>query len=234
MLLIESIAVIVGAYVLGSVPSAFLYARALKGIDLRAHGSGIIGAANFIVLAGWKAALPLLIFDVFVKGMLPVVIASERILGLGIGMEVAAGFASIAGHNWSVFLGFTGGRGMATVLGVIVTLSWPLVILYGSVAGLGWLATRSSAIWWGIAAVMLPMWSELLRRYFASTTDVAPGVTIFCLGFLFITVIKRLIANSNTLSNSQGLPLKQLLWNRLLFDRDVASREEWITRRPKT
>ena len=123
---------------------------------------------------------------------------------------------------------------MATVLGVIVTLSWPLVILYGSVAGLGWLATRSSAIWWGIAAVMLPMWSELLRRYFASTTDVAPGVTIFCLGFLFITVIKRLIANSNTLSNSQGLPLKQLLWNRLLFDRDVASREEWITRRPKT
>jgi len=221
-----SAAVIVGAYLLGAIPSSYYLGRLKQGIDIRKYGTGNVGISNVATFAGKKAVVPLVLFDIFIKGMLPVVIASGKVLDLGLEVEVGAGAAAIIGHNWPVWLKFAGGRGMATVLGVVAALCWPLVILYGSVAGIGWLLTRSSAIWWGIAALSMPVWSLILRQ--------PREVTLFALGFLIVTAIKRLTSNRTTpgAAPEQQAGLLRLAWNRLVFDRDIASREEWVYRRP--
>ena len=223
----ESIALVAGAYLLGALPSAYLIARVTRGIDIRQYGSGNVGISNVAVHVGMKGAVPLTIFDVLVKGCLPVVAASERWLGLGLGVEVAAGVATILGHNWSIYLRFKGGRGMATVLGVLVTLNWPLVVLYGSVAGIGWLATRNSALWWGIAALLLPFWSLALR--------LPLEIVWLCAIFVGIVAVKRLISNraGGGKAVRPDVSVGRLLWNRLAFDRDTSGREEWVYRTPE-
>ena len=116
---------------------------------------------------------------------------------------------------------------MATVLGVLVTLNWPLVVLYGSVAGLGWLKTRNSALWWGVAALLLPFWSLALRQ--------PTEIVWLCVSFVAIVAAKRLISNRplNSSSERASVPLPRLLWNRLVFDRDIGSREKWVHRTPE-
>jgi len=221
-----SIATIVVAYLIGGLPSSYLAGRMLLGIDIRKYGSGNVGISNVTTFVGSKAVVPLVLFDIFIKGMLPVVIASDKVLGLGVEMEAAAGFAAVVGHNWPVWLKFEGGRGMATVLGAVAALCWPLVVLYGSVAGIGWLLTRSSAVWWGIAALLMPVWSLILRQ--------PPEVTLFGVGFLLIVATKRLLSNRTTSGAAPGqeVGLVRLVWNRLVFDRDISSREEWVYRQP--
>lgn len=223
----EAIALVAGAYLLGAFPSAYIIARASRGIDIRQYGSGNVGISNVHIHVGMKGAVPLVIFDIVVKGSLPVIAASSLWLNLGLGVEVAVGVATIFGHNWSVFLKMRGGRGMATVLGVLVTLNWPLVVLYGSVAGLGWLKTRNSALWWGVAALLLPLWSLALRQ--------PTEIVWLCASFIAIVAAKRLISNRplNSSSERASVPLPRLLWNRLVFDRDIGSREKWVHRTPE-
>jgi len=219
--------VILGAYLLGAVPSSYFLGRLKLGIDIREYGSGNIGISNVATFVGKKAVVPLVLFDIFVKGLLPVLIASGKVLDLGLEVEVAAGFAAIVGHNWPVWLKFSGGRGMATVLGVVAALCWPLVVLYGSVAGIGWLLTRSSAVWWGIAAFMMPIWSVILRQ--------PVEVTLLGVGFFAVVAAKRLTSNRTTQGAAPDtkVSLPRLVWYRLVFDRDIASREEWVYRQPE-
>lgn len=223
----ESIALVAGAYLLGALPSAYLVARVAKGIDIRQYGSGNVGISNVAVHVGMRGAVPLTLFDILVKGCLPVIAASDAWLDLGLEVEAAAGAATILGHNWSIFILFRGGRGMATVLGVLVTLNWPLVLLYGSVAGIGWLVTRNSALWWGIAALLLPFWSLALR--------LPLEIVWLCAGFVGIVALKRLISNraAGERAGGSGESIIRLLWNRLAFDRDISSREEWVHRTPE-
>ncbi len=223
----EAIALIAGAYLIGAVPSAYIIARLMRGIDIRKYGSGNVGISNVAVHVGVKSAVPLVIFDIVVKGALPVVAASERWLDLGLGVEAAVGAATILGHNWSVFLRLRGGRGMATVLGVLVTLNWPLVVLYGAVAGAGWVVTKNSAFWWGVAAFLLPFWALAMRR--------PAEIVWLCAGFVIIVATKRLLSNRpfEKSGGRSGVPLARLLWNRLAFDRDISSREEWVYRTPE-
>lgn len=221
-----SAAVIVGAYLVGAIPSSYYVGRMLLGIDLREYGSGNVGVSNVATFAGKKAVVPLVIFDIFIKGMLPVVIASDKVLGLGLWVESAAGFATVVGHNWPVWLGFSGGRGLAPILGALAALYWPLVVLYASVAGIGWVVTRNSAVWWAIAAIMLPVWSIILRQPIEVTT--------LSLSLTAVIAIKRLTSNRTTRRPAPGLEPGRwrLMWNRLIHDRDIASREEWVYRRP--
>ncbi len=223
-----TVLLIAGAYFLGAFPSAYYLARVLKGIDIRKHGSGNVGISNFAVHVGKRWAVPLVLFDIYVKGMLPLVIASDKVLGLGLSVEVAAGFASIFGHNWSMWLRFGGGRGMATVLGVLATLHYPLVFAYGAVAGVGWLATRrkDSAVWWGVAALLLPVWALLMGK--------EVEIIAFCLGFLLITVIKRLTSNRSTEGGGESISMGRLIWNRIVFDRDITLRKDWVYRGPQS
>ena len=111
------LAMIIGAYLIGSIPTSYLIGRLAKNVDIREHGSKNIGASNLASQVGAWWVVPVAPFDVFIKGTLPVLIASEKVLGLGIGIEVSSGLAGIIGHNWSIFSGLKGGRGMATVFG---------------------------------------------------------------------------------------------------------------------
>ncbi len=107
------------SYVVGSIPNGLIVGKMLKGVDIRQFGSKNIGATNmYRVLGPWPAFL-VLITDI-AKGVAGVYIG-QAFLGAP-AAALAGGIAAIAGHNWSLFLGFQGGRGVATALGVIAVL----------------------------------------------------------------------------------------------------------------
>ena len=107
------------AYVLGSIPWGFLIALAAKGVDIRQYGSGRIGTSNVFRTAGGPFAVLALVLDLS-KGLLAVFLA--RVVADTSAVEVAAGLMALAGHNWSLFLGFKGGRGIATGLGGLLVM----------------------------------------------------------------------------------------------------------------
>ena len=107
------------AYVLGSVPWGFLIALAAKGVDIRQYGSGQIGTSNVFRTAGGPFAVLALVLDLS-KGLLAVFLA--KAVADTSAAEVVAGLAALAGHNWSLFLGFKGGRGIATGLGGLLVM----------------------------------------------------------------------------------------------------------------
>ena len=123
---LAGVLLIAGAYLLGSVPTAYWMGRAIKGIDIRQYGSGNVGISNFAAHVSKRWGVLLVVFDLMVKGVVPVLLASDKVLGLGLGVEVGAGLAVIIGHVWSVFIRFSGGRGMTTVLAVAGSLNFPL------------------------------------------------------------------------------------------------------------
>jgi len=118
--MVETISILIG-FVVGSLPVGLWYGKATKGIDIREYGSGNIGTANVQRTLGGKAALVVLLLDA-TKGALGPLVAA---LGHGAPWSPAlAGVAAVAGHCWSPFLGFSGGRGIATGLGVVLVLDW--------------------------------------------------------------------------------------------------------------
>lgn len=115
--MIADVAVVVASYLLGAVPFGYLAGR-LRGIDLRKHGSGNTGGTNAIRVLGARYGVPALMLDV-AKGVAPVVLARHVD---GLGLAVLAGVAAMLGHTFPVFLGFGGGKGVATAAGVMLAL----------------------------------------------------------------------------------------------------------------
>ena len=118
--------ILFGAYLVGSLPFGLLVARAVKGIDIRQHGSGNIGATNVTRVIGAKWGAVCFLLDVL-KGGLPVWLFPHLILAAddpSFGhWRVAAGLLAIIGHMFPVWLGFQGGKGVATALGVVAVLA---------------------------------------------------------------------------------------------------------------
>jgi glycerol-3-phosphate acyltransferase PlsY len=119
--MIEFAAVVIGSYLIGSIPSGLVIGK-LKGIDVRQYGSGNIGTTNVLRTLGARYGAIVLITDVL-KGVIAVVLA-RYIIETPTG-EMAAGFAAVAGHDWSLFLKFKGGRGVATSLGALLPMAMP-------------------------------------------------------------------------------------------------------------
>jgi acyl phosphate:glycerol-3-phosphate acyltransferase len=112
---------LLAAYLLGSFPTSLLVAR-MRGIDLRRHGSGNLGATNAFRVLGWKAALPVFIVDIF-KGWFPTFFF-PRWDGVDTTLlALAYGAAAIIGHVFSVYVRFKGGKGVATSAGVLLALA---------------------------------------------------------------------------------------------------------------
>lgn len=117
------------SYLLGAVPSSYIAGRLTRGIDMREHGSGNLGATNTFRVLGPAVAAPVMAFDI-VKGFVPVwffpgwlgVPADSRLL-----WALAFGAAAIVGHVFPVYMGFRGGKGVATAAGVFLALS-PLAV----------------------------------------------------------------------------------------------------------
>jgi glycerol-3-phosphate acyltransferase PlsY len=129
--MIEFVAVVIGSYLIGSIPSGLIIGK-LRRVDIREYGSGNIGTTNVLRTLGARYGALVLIADVF-KGVIAVLLA-RYIIGSPMS-EMAAGFAAVAGHDWSVFLKFKGGRGVATSLGGILPMAmWaPLAAVAGVV-----------------------------------------------------------------------------------------------------
>ncbi len=113
------------AYLIGSVPSGVIVTRLWRGVDIRSYGSGSTGATNVLRTLGPKAAVLVFILDI-AKGSAAVAIAK----GLAVSdLNIAvAGVLVVAGHSWPVFARFRGGKGVATGLGVLLLLWWPIGI----------------------------------------------------------------------------------------------------------
>ena len=114
-----------GAYLLGSVPTSFVVARIFAGKDLREFGSRNLGATNLYRLMGWKGAVPAGLFDI-AKGAVPVLLALQHPSPPWFPLVVGA--CAVIGHVFSPFVGFKGGKGVATAAGVFLGLA-PLSIL---------------------------------------------------------------------------------------------------------
>lgn len=125
---------VLASYLIGAIPTAYLAGRWSRGIDLREHGSGNLGATNTFRVLGARVAAPVMLFDV-AKGFLPVAIFS-RIDGLdGWSWPLLYGAAAIVGHVLPVYMRFRGGKGVATGAGVFLAIA-PLVVLPAVVAWL--------------------------------------------------------------------------------------------------
>lgn len=115
------------SYLVGAIPLGLVLVRVAKGVDIREYGSGKIGATNVLRMLGAPSAVGVFAFDA-AKGVFAVLLA--RALGDSVWIEVVAAFAVLAGHNWSIFIKFSGGRGVSSALGSI----FMMVPVWGSVA----------------------------------------------------------------------------------------------------
>lgn len=177
------------AYLLGAIPTSFLVGK-LRGIDLRQHGSGNLGATNTFRVLGWKAALPVFIFDIF-KGWLPaflfpIIDGTPSTL-----WALAYGAAAIVGHVFSIYVGFKGGKGVATSAGVLIALA-PLAMLAGLVVwtalvfGTGYVSLGSI-----VAAIIVPF-AVFLSRGTGAVLWLSIGLAVFVI-FAHRANIRRLL-----------------------------------------
>ncbi|MFA5157048.1 MAG: glycerol-3-phosphate 1-O-acyltransferase PlsY [Candidatus Omnitrophota bacterium] len=108
------------SYLIGSIPTAYIFGRVLKGIDIRKFGSGNIGATNAFRVLGKGPGILVLILDAL-KGVAAVAFVGGYFSGEL--LWISFGLSCVVGHIWTVFLGFKGGKGMATTLGVLIGLA---------------------------------------------------------------------------------------------------------------
>ena len=218
-MVVESVLLIIAAYLLGSIPAAYLATHWLKGSDLRQYGSGTVsGSMVWEHVARW-AVVPVGLFDI-AKAAFPAWLGLQ--LGLGMPVAAAAGLAAAAGHNWPIYLRFTGGRGLSCFLGAwLVIFPWGFPWMLGFLT-VGWLL-GDSAPWALVSLVTLPLFARLVD----GPAVVAPAAG----AMLLLTLAKRLEANRRPLP-PPGPERRRVILYRLLLDRDIASHADWIQRRP--
>ena len=220
---VQFVLLAIGAYLLGAVPAAYLAVKWSRGVDIRKVGTGKVGAANVLNAGPKWLVVPVAIFDIS-KGALSVWIAQG--IGLSAAQQMTVGLLAIVGHNWPIYLGFkSGGRGVFASLGVITMFSWKLGLIMLVFPYL-WAPIKQVALGVFIALVSLP----LLSWFLAQPLDIKEKLSITC-GFVVLTLMalmKRVVARRSDLSKS--VPLRKIVFNRLLFDRDIADRRLWIGR----
>ena len=215
------------AYLIGALPVSYLLGRILGGIDLRQHGSGNVGASNLASQMGRKWWLPTAVIDLG-RGAGPIVVGHYA-LGLaemGWWLMLTPLF-TILGNNWSPFLRFTGGRSVGAWAGGIMGMS-PILFAAGlALYVLGWRVTRRSAEWLLVVMIAVPAmamaWPERLLLVGGNEQ-----LAVFSAAGAVLILVKRLASNGQPAP--EGLSRSAVLFNRLLRDRDIADREEWLAR----
>lgn len=145
---------VAAAFLAGAVPWGYLAGRFSRGVDLRRVGSGGTGATNVLRTLGRGAAIAVLVLD-FLKGFLPVFLAEGA--GFASAWVAAAGVAAVAGHCWSPFIGFKGGKGMATGAGVTLALFPAAIVTFPVLALVVWrtrFVSLGSLVAAGLASLM--------------------------------------------------------------------------------
>jgi glycerol-3-phosphate acyltransferase PlsY len=145
--ILKSVAVIVLAYLLGSISWAYVIGRLARGIDMTEVGDGRIGASFSIRRLGFGWGIAVGLLD-FLKGAVAVGIALA--LSLPVIVVLLCGIAVVAGHNWSAFFGFRGGRGAASTFGILAVLTLPALLAGCVVIALPFILTRGTIFIRGI------------------------------------------------------------------------------------
>ncbi len=171
------------SYLLGSIPNGYLLVKLLKGIDIRKYGSGNIGATNVMRVIGKGPGITVLLLDA-AKGFLAVTVLAavfyrqELPININI-LKILMGAFVIFGHNWTIFLGFKGGKGVATSAGVLLGFS-PVVMI---AAALVWVAlvliTRYVSVSSILAAIAVPILMLVLNKpkeFFILTALMCPVI----------------------------------------------------------
>ena len=209
------------SYLVGSIPTAYLVARAVKGIDIRQYGSGNVGSSNAARHLGRRYFVLVAAFDILFKGTLTILLVGS--LDLGLAYQAWAAVLATVGHNWSVFLRFTGGRGLTVTLGVMAVLAWREAAIALAISLLGIAVFRNAALWFGIGMVLLPLLALALGEPYT--------VLLLCSTMLAIAALKRLL--SNQLTPSSDLRWRNVIIPRLLYDRDTPGGDGWVDRTPE-
>lgn len=154
-------AIIFSCYILGSIPFSYLTVKLFSGTDIREKGSGNVGATNVLRLMGWKVAGAALAGDLL-KGFFAAMLAYYASIYTGSALEpdfmaIFGGLLAIIGHCWPVFLGFRGGKGVATSAGALLFVMPVQVLILAAVFVLVIVLSRYVSLGSVIAALMLPV-----------------------------------------------------------------------------
>ena len=158
---------LLGSYLVGSIPVGVIVGRLWRGVDVRKYGSGNIGFSNVLRVLGWRPAALVLTADAL-KGLVPVLVGRSlltawRVPEIDLWL-LAVALAPILGHSFSIFIGFRGGRAVTTTGGVLLGLAWPAAAIALAV----WLAlvglTRYISVGSMAAAASVPMYMALAGK----------------------------------------------------------------------
>jgi glycerol-3-phosphate acyltransferase PlsY len=192
-------------YIIGSIPFSYLIARFVGGVDLRESGTQNVGGSNVAAATSKKWGVVAGILD-FSKGYVSPLFVS-KILGLPVEFQITAGFFSIVGHMWPMFLRFQGGRGMASGVGValffapvqgLICLGLVIFFMIAKEVGLGSI----------IAFTCLPILTAVFGEPF--------WITGICLGLLMLLLFRRLWFLKGDIASGESF--RSVFLNRLLYD----------------
>ncbi len=188
---------IICSYLIGSIPTAYIFGKLYKGIDIRQHGSGNVGATNVFRVLGKKPGIIVLLLDIL-KGVVAVTVIAD-IFGLTqVIYRLILALGVVSGHNWTIFLKFKGGKGIATSLGVLIGLTIkivsirPVLLLTLFIWIVCFLISNIVSLSSIIAAVCLPF----ILIFTAQSFEIVCLGVVFC---IFVVVrhrpnIKRLLS----------------------------------------
>jgi len=179
-------------YVLGSIPCGFVFVKIICGIDIRNYGSKNIGTTNVFRTVGARMASFVLLGDMF-KGILAVILVNY-LFSVQLHLELVTAIAVLLGHNYSLFLGFKGGRGVATGLGLILYFMPDVSIFAFTV----WLAIVFVTKYVSLASVLAAFLTPIASYYRGYPTELVGFATAAC---VFVIIrhyenIKRLISGT--------------------------------------
>ena len=226
----ELVGLYLAAYLLGSIPTAYLLGRLVRGIDIRKYGSGNVGGGNVIQHVGKGWFVPQMVSDMLVKGGGSVWFA---VYVVGVEWEspwlIGPPLLALAGNNWSPFLKMQGGRGLGVTVGMLMAFSPAIMGVAVAIYFGGYLLSKEAGVWAFIALILLPV----MAIAFPDGLKMVDGSTLvwFFIGVLALVVLKRLSSNWTPLPAE--IPRKKVFFNRLLRDRDVDDRDQWVERIPE-
>lgn len=157
LMTLEIISILIASYLIGSITTGDVVAR-IKKVNLRDHGSGNVGATNAFRTLGSTSGIIVLVGDTL-KGVIAVLLGNliGKIPGIGIDLNIFSGICAIVGHNWPIFAGFKGGKGIAVTLGVLIAMTPNILI------------------------ILAPVWIVVLLSF--GYVSLASLVTVFCYPF---------------------------------------------------
>ena len=193
MSVLAAVSWLVAAYLVGATPTSYVAGRIARGIDLREHGSKNLGATNVYRVLGWRWAIPVGLIDI-AKGALPVALFGSWAHGAA-GFPVFLGLAAVLGHIFSPYVGFKGGKGVATAAGMFLALAPFAVLTALPVWGLCLWATGYVSLSSIVVAAVFPV-LVLLTTHDAAPTLIASIALALLIVYSHRANIRRLVAGT--------------------------------------